>query len=230
MIEAPDLDVSGAIRVLAVALDLLGTFAFALSGAMAGVKHRFDVFGIVVLSFAAGNAGGITRDLLIGAVPPPAVHDWRYLAASIVAGVVTFFGHRLVDRLRGYVQVVDGAGLALFAASGSHKALVFGTPPVMAAVLGMITGIGGGILRDVLTSEIPTVLRSEIYAIAALAGAAVVVIGTVLALPSVIVMVAGAILCFGIRMLALRRSWNLPRLARPTPPAEERDSRDGGEP
>lgn len=218
MIEPSNLDVSAVVRVLVLALDLLGTFAFALSGAMAAVKHRFDFFGIVVLSFAAGNAGGITRDLLIGAVPPPAVHDWRYLATSVIAGVVTFFGHRWVDRLHGYVQIVDGAGLALFAVTGSQKALVFGIPPVMAALLGMVTGIGGGMLRDLLTSEVPTVLRSEIYAIAALAGAAVVVIANVVALPSGLAMIAGAILCFGIRMFALRRSWNLPRPAAPRRP------------
>ena len=193
-----------------LALDLAGTFVFALSGALAGAKHRLDIFGIMVLSFAAGNFGGITRDLLIGAVPPAAISDWRYLAASLIAGILAFFWHPAIARLHKAVLVFDGAGLALFAVSGTQKALAFGMDPVMAALLGMLTGIGGGMMRDVLLVEIPTVLRSEIYAVAALAGAAVVVAGHALLLPSAIVAVAGAALCFGIRMLAIRRSWKLP--------------------
>jgi uncharacterized membrane protein YeiH len=206
-----DADVSAAIQNLVLVLDLLGTFAFALSGATAGVKRQFDFFGIVVLAFAAGNAGGITRDLLIGAVPPEAVKDWRYLAASLAAGIVTFFGHRFIERVRSGVQVFDAAGLALFAVSGSHKALAFHLNPVMAAALGMITGIGGGMLRDMLVAQAPTVLHSEIYAVAALAGAGIVVIGHLLRLPPGIAMISGAAVCFGIRMFALRRRWNLPR-------------------
>jgi len=208
---------SAAIQVLVLALDLLGTFAFAISGGIVAVNRRLDFFGILVLAFAAGNAGGITRDLLIGASPPEAISDWRYLASSIAAGIVTFFGCRYIERMRSRVQVFDAAGLALFAVSGSEKALAFGLNPAMAAVLGMVTGIGGGMVRDVLAGEVPTVLRSEIYAIAALAGAAVVVIGHIVRLPSAIVMITGAILCFGIRMFAIRRRWNLPRPPSSTP-------------
>jgi uncharacterized membrane protein YeiH len=213
-----DAHVTAAIQMLVLALDLLGTFAFAISGGVAGVKRRHDFFGIMVLAFAAGNAGGITRDLLIGAVPPDAISDWRYLAISVAAGIATFYGHRVIERMRSSVQVFDAAGLALFAVSGSAKALAFGVNPAMAAVLGMLTGIGGGMLRDLLVGEVPAVLRSEVYAIAALAGAAVVVIGYFLRFPSAIAAIAGAILCFGIRMFAIRRSWNLPR-ARSSPPS-----------
>ncbi|WP_019143145.1 trimeric intracellular cation channel family protein [Noviherbaspirillum massiliense] len=226
MFHAPDLDISTAIKTLVLALDLVGTFVFALSGALAGVKRRLDLFGIMVLSFAAGNSGGITRDLLIGAVPPAAISDWRYLAASIIAGVLTFFWHPAVERLRGTVLVFDGAGLALFAVAGTQKALAFGLNPVMAALLGMLTGIGGGMVRDVLLTEIPTVLRSEVYAVAALAGAAVVVAGHMLLLPSAIVALAGALLCFGIRMLALVRSWNLPTPASSASASAKTDSSD----
>src|SRR5438874_4053514 len=119
---------------LLLVLDLVGTFVFALSGAMAGVKHRLDLFGVLVLSYAAGNAGGITRDLLIGAVPPSAVSDWRYLAVSLLAGVVTFSWPFAVDRLRSPVLVFDAAGLALFAVAGTQKALTLGLNPVMAAL------------------------------------------------------------------------------------------------
>jgi uncharacterized membrane protein YeiH len=195
-------------------LDLVGTFVFALSGAAAGVKRRLDLFGVLVLSFAAGNVGGITRDLLIGATPPEAISDWRYLGVSLLAGGITFWWSSVIHRLWDPVLVFDGAGLALFAVSGAQKALAYGLNPVMAALLGMLTGIGGGMARDVLLAEIPTVLRADLYAVAALAGAAVVVIGNALQLPSAPVTVAGAILCFGLRLGAIRRGWHLP-IARP---------------
>src|SRR5690349_10813638 len=202
-------------QTLLLTLDLVGTFVFALSGAVAGVKRRLDVFGVLVLSFAAGNVGGITRDVLIGATPPGAISDWRYLGVSLLAGVITFWRSSAVNRLWSPVLVFDGAGLALFAVSGAQKALAYGLNPVMAALLGMLTGIGGGMARDVLLAEIPTVLRSDLYAVAALAGAVAVVIGNVLQLPSAAVTIAGAILCFSLRLIAIRRGWHLP-IARPS--------------
>ncbi|MCW5745494.1 MAG: trimeric intracellular cation channel family protein [Alphaproteobacteria bacterium] len=201
-------------EVLLLTLDLAGTYVFAISGAMAGVRRRLDLFGVLVLSFAAANAGGIARDLLIGAVPPAAIRDWRYLAVSLVAGVTIFYRHSLVARLRHPVLVFDSAGLALFAVAGTHKALASGLEPPMAALLGMLSGIGGGMVRDVLLAEIPVVLRAELYAVAALAGAAVVVIGAWLHLPMAAAMVAGAVICFTLRMLAIRYGWQLP-IARP---------------
>jgi uncharacterized membrane protein YeiH len=201
-------------NTLLLVLDLIGTFVFALSGASAGVTRRLDLFGVLVLSFAAGNFGGITRDLMIGAVPPAAISDWRYLGVSLLAGGVTFFWFPVVDRLRSSVLVFDGAGLALFAVSGAQKALAFGLDPIMAALLGMLTGIGGGMVRDVLVAEIPIVLRADLYAVAALAGAAVVVIGSLLHLPSMGATIAGAALCFGLRLMAIHRGWQLP-VARP---------------
>jgi uncharacterized membrane protein YeiH len=198
------------VNTLLLVLDLLGTFVFALSGATAGVRRRLDVFGVLVLSFVAGNFGGITRDLMIGAVPPAALADWRYLAVSLLSGGVTFYWFTAIDRLRSSVLVFDGAGLALFAVTGTQKALGFGLNPVMAALLGMLTGIGGGMVRDVLVAEIPTVLRADLYAIAALAGAAVVVAGDLLRLPSAATMIAGAALCFGLRFMAIQRGWRLP--------------------
>jgi uncharacterized membrane protein YeiH len=199
---------------LPLAFDLSGTFVFAISGATAAVKHRLDIFGVLVLSFVAGNTGGITRDLLIGAVPPHAVSDWRYVAVSLLAGLVTFFCYGAVDRLREPVLLFDAAGLAFFATSGAQKAVSLGLGPVPAALLGMLTGIGGGMARDVLLREIPAVLRADLYAVAALAGAAVVVSAGQLELPSAGATVAGAALCFGIRFLAIRFGWQLPS-ARP---------------
>jgi uncharacterized membrane protein YeiH len=202
------------INTLLVGFDLGGTFVFALSGATAAVKHRLDLFGVLVLSFAAGNSGGIARDVMIGAVPPAAISDWRYIAVSILAGLITFFWYRIINRLSSPVLVFDAAGLALFAVAGAGKALAFHAGPVAATLLGMLTGIGGGMVRDVLVREIPTVLRTELYAVAALIGAAVVVIGRMLHLPSAGATGAGAVLCFGFRFMAIRRGWQLP-IARP---------------
>jgi uncharacterized membrane protein YeiH len=206
-------------EMLLLVLDLVGTFVFALSGATAGVKKRLDLFGVLVLSFAAGNAGGIARDLLIGAMPPAAISDWRYPAVSLLAGLITFRRGSLIDRARSPVLLFDAAGLALFAVAGTEKALAFGLNPVMAALLGMLTGIGGGMTRDVLLAEIPTVLRADLYAVAALAGAAVVVIGAGLQLPSTAVTIVGALLCFGLRFMAIRRGWHLPVAGGPKQPA-----------
>ncbi|HEX7362623.1 MAG TPA: trimeric intracellular cation channel family protein [Bryobacteraceae bacterium] len=201
-------------NTLLAAFDLAGTFVFALSGAMAGVKHRLDLFGVLVLSFAAGNAGGITRDLLIGAIPPAAVNEWRYVAVSILAGLITFYWYRGINRLDNAVLVFDAAGLALFAVAGAGKALAYHADPIAAILLGMLTGIGGGMVRDVLVREIPTVLRTELYAVAALVGAAVVVIGRMLHLSPSGAAILGAVLCFGLRFMAMRRGWQLP-VARP---------------
>src|SRR6516162_4694328 len=112
-------------ETLLMVLDLAGTFVFALSGAAAGVNRRLDLFGVLVLSFAAGNAGGIARDLLIGAVPPAAISDWRYLAVALLAGIVTFWWTSVIDRLRSPVLLFDAAGLGLFAVAGTQKALAF---------------------------------------------------------------------------------------------------------
>jgi uncharacterized membrane protein YeiH len=194
-------------------LELAGTFVFALSGAAAGVKYRLDLFGVLVVSFATGAAGGITRDVLIGAIPPAALGDWRYLGISVLAGLVVFFSAPTPERqlrLRNLVLTFDAAGLALFAVSGTQKALGYGLHPVAAAVLGMLTGIGGGMLRDVLVSDIPAVLHSELYAVAALAGAIVVVVGHVLNAPPSASAVTGVAVCFGIRLVALSRGWRLP--------------------
>ncbi|MCS3731529.1 trimeric intracellular cation channel family protein [Bradyrhizobium betae] len=195
---------------LSLVLDLTGTFVFALSGALAGVKRRLDIFGVLVLSFAAANSGGITRDILIGAVPPAALVDLRYLGVSLFAGLITFYSSSLIARLSTAILVFDAAGLAFFAVAGSSKALAHGLNPVMSVVLGMVTGIGGGMVRDVLLAEIPTVLRAELYAVAALAAAGVVVIGHLLQLPVTPVVVVALMLCFGLRVLAIRYKWQLP--------------------
>ena len=194
-------------------LDLIGTFVFALSGAVVGVKRRLDIFGVLVLSFAAASAGGITRDLLIGSVPPSAIRDWRYIAASVLGGLLIFIWFprsQRSSRVRNFVLLFDAAGLGLFAVTGTQKALGYGLNPVMAALLGMLTGIGGGMMRDVLVAKTPNVLRSDLYAVAALAGAAVVVIGHQLDVRPTMAALLGAVICFGLRLFAIQRRWQLP--------------------
>lgn len=210
-----------------LALDLLGTFVFALSGAGAGIKHRLDLFGVLVIAFAAANAGGITRDLLVGAVPPAGISDWRYIGVSALAGLAAFSWSwsrapsalstriadwpRVADRLARLVLLLDAAGLALFAVTGSLKALAFHLSPVPAVLLGVMTGVGGGVVRDLLVTDVPMILRrGELYAVTALAGATVVVGGRAMQLPTPIVAIAGATLCFVLRVIAIRRGWRLP--------------------
>ena len=156
-------------------LNLAGTFVFGLSGGLAAVRARLDLFGVVVLAAVVGLAGGITRDVLIG-TPPATFRDWRYLAAAAAAGVVCFFAGRAMERAERSIMIFDALGLGLFAVTGATKALQFGLGPVQAILLGTITGVGGGMLRDVLLREVPTVLREGLYAIPALLGATVLVV------------------------------------------------------
>lgn len=191
-------------------MDLAATFVFAISGATRGVHKRLDLFGVLVVAWAAGVAGGIFRDLMIGAVPPAAFDNWRYLAVTVGAGLTGFFASELIDRVRTPVQLFDAAGLCLFAVTGTQKALSYGLSPLMAALLGMVTCIGGGVARDLLTLQVPTVLRSELYAVAALAGAGAVALGFWLGLPTLPTAVAGAGICLFLRLMSIYRGWHLP--------------------
>lgn len=203
-----------AVSIFLLIFDLIGTFVFALSGATLAVRHRLDLFGVIVLACAAAVSGGIVRDVLIGAQPPAAFDDWRYLATAIIAGVLSFLRYNTIERLRNPVQLFDAAGLALFAVLGTEKALLFGLSPFAATVLGMVTGIGGGIMRDLLVVRTPVVLQAELYAVAALVGGLIVALAAVFDLPHTPAMVAGALACFGLRYMAIRHGWRLP-VARP---------------
>jgi uncharacterized membrane protein YeiH len=194
-----------------LALDLLGTFAFALSGATVGVRRQLDLFGVLVLAFAAATAGGIVRDTLIGATPPVALANWRYLGTAMLAGLITFYRYRDVERMRHPVQFFDAIGLGLFAVSGAAKATAFGLGPAGAILLGILSGVGGGVARDVLVAEVPSILRrGELYAVAAALGAAIVVAGQALDLPSTPLAVGGAAACISLRLFSIRRRWMLP--------------------
>jgi uncharacterized membrane protein YeiH len=212
---------------LVLALDLMGTFVFAISGAAAGVKNRLDVFGVSVLALVAGGAGGVMRDVLIGSVPPAGISDWRYGVVSLLAGITTFVWYTNVNRLERVVLLFDALGLGIFAVSGAQKALDYGVNPFAAALLGMLTGIGGGMVRDLLVKDIPVVLRTDLYAIAALAGASIVVVGHLLHWPPVATTISGGLLCAVTRLIALRRGWNLPAAE---PPGQARHGRGEGDP
>ncbi|WP_372016732.1 trimeric intracellular cation channel family protein [Pseudoxanthomonas sp. 10H] len=202
---------------LLLLFDLIGTFVFALSGGTLAVRHRLDLFGVLVLSCAAAVSGGLVRDVLIGAQPPAALADWRYLTVAMIAGLVTFVRHEAIERMRNPVQLFDAAGLALFAVLGTGKALAFGLSPFAATLLGMISGIGGGIARDLLVVRTPVVLQAELYAVAALAGGGVVALAHLAGLPQSPAMAVGALVCFGLRFMAIRYGWHLP-VARPPDP------------
>jgi len=192
-------------------LDLVGTFVFALSGASAGLRHRLDLFGVLVLAFAASLAGGILRDVLIGAVPPVGISDWRYVAAALAGGLVFFVWDSSVARLRVTLLILDAAGLGLFAVAGTLKALKYHLGPGTAVLLGVMTGVGGGVVRDILVSEVATILRpTELYAVAAMCGALTVVGLRALSLPNQVSALAGVAVCFALRALAIKRGWRLP--------------------
>jgi uncharacterized membrane protein YeiH len=195
---------------LLLVLNLIGTFVFGLSGGMAGVRTQLDIFGGVVLAVVVGIAGGTIRDLLIG-IPPATFRDWRYLAVAAGAGLITAFAHPAISRLQRPIDVLDAAGLALFCVTGAATAVAHRLGVVDAAILGAITGIGGGMVRDVLVREIPTVLRGGLYAIPALIGAGIVVVAYHAGDHTVIFPIVGALVCFATRLVGLHYGLGLPQ-------------------
>ena len=196
---------------LLLAMDLIGVFVFGLSGGTLAVRRRLDLFGVVVLSMASALAGGVARDLLIGATPPSSFRDDRYLIAALASGFAAFFFHGTINRLVKPVLVLDAVGLGLFAVAGCNKALTYGMAPVPAILLAVLTACGGGVVRDLLVIEVPRVLREEIYASAALLAAVIVVAGQQLGLPEQPVAIAAALAACLLRILSVLRGWNAPR-------------------
>jgi uncharacterized membrane protein YeiH len=205
---------------LLLVLNLAGTFVFGLSGGLAAVRAQLDVFGVVVLAVVVALAGGITRDLLIG-IPPQTFRDWRYLVVAGAAGLFTFLAHPALKRLTRPILILDAAGLAVFCVTGASTALDHHVGAVEAVVLGTMTGVGGGALRDVLLREIPVVLRTGLYAIPALVGAAIVAVASESGTHNLAFPVIGAAVCFGIRLAGIYFDLNVPR-------ASGRDDRDVG--
>ena len=201
-------------HALFTVLDLAGTFAFALSGAVAARERGLDWFGIGVIAFTVACGGGVLRDLCIGAIPPAGLADWRYLVAAVVAAVIAAASQGIVKRLAHPVTLFDTLGLGLFAVTGAQKALLFGTNAEVAVLMGMVTAVGGGVARDVLLNRVPVILRREIYASAALVGAAIAAFGDALGLASTALTWCAVAACFALRLASLRYRWNLPSFRR----------------
>ena len=193
-----------------VTLDLAGIAVFAISGALVAVRKDLDVFGVLVLAGVTGLGGGFLRDVLIGATPPAALADWRYLLVPVGAGVVTFFAHPTLGRMERLVNVFDAFGLGLFCVTGALKAVDYGLGPVPAALMGMVTGIGGGMARDVLAGRVPAVFRGELYATPALAGAAIAVLVHRADAPLIVSALLGGGVCIVWRLVAVWRHWQAP--------------------
>ena len=198
-----------------VVLDLLGIFVFAVSGGLIAVRKQLDIFGVLVLPGATGLGGGFIRDVLIDATPPAALDDWRYLLVPVAAGLICFWFHPALGRVERVVGIFDAFGLALFCVTGALKALDHGLGPAPAALMGMVTAIGGGIVRDLLAGRVPQIFRGELYATPAIAGAALTVALDRAGLPFGVVALTGAGVCLAWRLLAMWRGWNAPHPAGP---------------
>lgn len=209
-------------RHLFMVLDLAGTFAFAISGAVAARDRGLDLFGIAFVAFTVACGGGVLRDLCIGAVPPAGLTDWRYLAVAMAAAFLAIAANPLVVRLAHPVILFDSVGLGLFAVTGAQKAMILGHNSEVAVLLGMLTAVGGGIARDVLLNRVPVILRREIYASAALLAAGIEVAGARLGWTSSWRTWVALSACFALRYLALHYGWHLPRIAK-----RRGDDRDG---
>jgi uncharacterized membrane protein YeiH len=205
--------------VLVLVLDLAGTLVFALNGALTAIRSvRVDIVGVVTLGMITAMGGGIVRDVLIGRLPPATFSDWRYLAVAGVGALIAFALGRRLDRISLSINVFDALGLSFFAVTGATKALEAGLGPVQAVILGAITGVGGGTLRDVLMGQVPSVLSSGLYAIPAVVGAAITVVAVRLGVDGPAAALVAALACFTIRMLGLRFDIDAPT-PRDAPPS-----------
>jgi uncharacterized membrane protein YeiH len=200
------------VQVLVLAADLAGTVVFAIEGALSAMRGGLDLLGVMVISFVAALGGGVIRDLLIGDTPPNAIRDWRYPALTFATGLLTFIFHHAAQHFPSMlVTLLDAAGLALFAVAGVEKALLFRLRPFVAMLMGTVTGVGGGVLRDLLLARVPLVLQADIYATAAFFGAFVVVLGRRAGLPTGIAALVGGVACFVLRVVAVSYGWHLPK-------------------
>ncbi|MER6720552.1 trimeric intracellular cation channel family protein [Streptomyces halstedii] len=195
------------------ALDIVGIFVFAISGALLAVRKNFDVFGIAVLAEVTALGGGIFRDVIIGAVPPAAFTDLGYFTTPLLAAGLVFFLHPHVERIQVGVNVFDAAGLGLFCVAGTVKAYDYGLGLTSSATLGLATAVGGGVLRDVLANEVPSLLRwdRDLYAVPAIVGSVMVVLCIRFDALNAYTSTLAVVTAFVLRLLALRYHWRAPR-------------------
>ncbi len=194
-------------------LDLMGIFVFAISGALLAVRKNFDIFGIAMLAEVTALGGGLFRDVVIGALPPAAFTDLGYFTTPLCAALLVFFLHPHVERIQSAVNVFDAAGLGLFCVTGTVKAHAYGLDLLPSIVMGLVTAAGGGVLRDVLANEVPSLLRwdREIYAVPAIVGATTVALLIHTGRLNAVTGALAAGLAFALRLLALRYNWRAPR-------------------
>lgn len=197
-------------QTLFLILDLLGTFVFAISGAIAARLNELDIFGIVVVAFVTACGGGIIRDLCLGATPPAGLANWHYLVTAIIATILAVFLYEKIIKLNHPVLFFDAIGLGFFSVSGAQKALLFEGTAQVSMILGMVTACGGGIIRDILLARVPVVLRKEIYALAALISSSLVVLGHHMEWNNALRIWFPLAVCIGLRGLAIRYGLNLP--------------------
>ena len=201
-------------ETLTLALNLIGTFAFGLSGGILAVRKQMDLFGVLVLSVATGLGGGIMRDVVLGHIPPATLTDWRYLATAGLAGLLVFVWFSRVVHHGRFLTTFDAVGLSIFTVTGTTIALDAGLGPAPAALLGMLTGVGGGVLRDVLAAEIPLIFRSEVYAVASVLGAVIIIAASQVEFSGIPAEILGALATFTLRIVSVQRGWKIP-VARP---------------
>lgn len=197
-------------------VDHAGTILFAMEGAFAAIAGNLDFFGVIVVSFATALGGGVLRDVLIGATPPQAIRDWRYAVSAFTTGGAVFILHHFAQPIpSNLLMILDAAGLSLFAVAGTQKALSYSIPPFIATLMGTITGVGGGAIRDILLMHVPSILYTDIYATAALIGSMVMVLGRRLRFHPTLAAILGGVVCFALRVCSVWWHWNLPKAAHP---------------
>ena len=199
---------------LNLVLNLMGTFAFGLSGGILAVRKQMDLFGVLVLAVATGLGGGIMRDIILGHTPPATLNDWRYLAVAGSAGILVFLRYGRVVHHGRFIIGFDAVGLSIFTVTGTTIALDAGLSPAPAALLGMLTGVGGGVMRDVLAAEVPLIFRSEVYAVASMLGAIIVIVASQTGFSGIPAEILAALAIFILRMVSVQRGWKIP-VARP---------------
>jgi uncharacterized membrane protein YeiH len=192
-------------------LDLLGTFAFAISGSFRAIRHELDMLGMIVLAIITGVGGGVIRDLILGATPPTVFVDQAYIGICMVAALISFYAAPRIASRWNYVQIADAIGLGVFVAIGASKADLMGSVPLTILILAVITACGGGVLRDILVSEVPLILRVDFYASAAIVGGLTYIGCDVIGVAPVWKIVTTILVTYLIRVLAMRFKFSLPR-------------------
>lgn len=192
-------------------LDLIGTIAFAASGAWAGVRRGMDLFGVLVLGMVTAIGGGTLRDLLLGDLPPFCLRNEIYLWLPIIVALLVFLSHRFLPKIEQPLLYLDAIGLGTFVVIGTGKALAFQAGPLGAVLMGVMTGTAGGVLRDVLSNEVPLIMRREIYASACLIGGILLVLLQQLSVPNELALLIAAASVIILRILAIHFNWSLPK-------------------